>query len=56
MDCGKEYILLSECSATAEMRLEIEGKEGLVFVSCSILAVANEMFGKGRGLCRIRSA
>lgn len=50
------YILLSEGSATAEMRLEIEGKEGLNLVSCSILAVANGRFGKGRGLYRVRSA
>jgi len=38
------------------MRLEIEGKEGLILASCSILAVAKERLGKGRGLCGVRSA
>lgn len=49
-----DNLLLSTCSVTASMRLEIEGSEGLGLFVCSIPAVASRMAGEGRGLCKGR--
>jgi hypothetical protein len=39
---------LADCSATASIRLDIEGSEGLTLFTCSMAAEANIKSGEGR--------
>ena len=55
LENDKQIIPFSDCSATASIRLEIEGSDGLpLLLSCSMAAVASRMAVEGNGLCRIR--